>query len=672
MKRMRVKWKTILGLVAIVGMIFSSYYGILPLGTGEEQKDLGATPKSAELSVTLVDHFGSYGAGDGQFNGPFQMAINSSGYIYVTDEVNHRVQIFTPAGQYFSQWGGSGSGNGQFNHPCGIAINGSGYVYVSEWTGDRVQIFTSSGQYISEWGSSGTANGQFDGALGLTVSSTGYVYVADGDNNRIQVFDSVGVYITKWGGSGSGDGQFSRPTAIAINSLGKFYVADSGNYRVQVFDAGHQFISEFGGYGTSDGLFNNIYGVAVNSSDYVFVTDYSNDRIQVFTASGQFYFNWGTSGTSTGMLDGPVGIDFNSVGHVYVSEIGNDRVQSFDVSGSGSTTTSTTDSTSTSSSETSSSESSTSSNTSSNTSPSSGSDTDFVLDVLPWILGVVAVVVVGVVLKATMSGKVKGEGKKGLERARNAVMTEDYNGALQTLEPLLPKLRKAKMKEAGEVEAMIKNVKLHQGINSALTRYQQQARSGGVAEAVKGLEKLNQHAGKNSASLVPQLLQRVSQTLQQLTENMNSAAAQIRGTLSQVSQYMDAQNYDQAVQFLNGKKMEATTAGLTALAKDIDSRMQNITRFKKLFNLFKISSKVKLDDVQRILGMNREELLQSLMEWQNTLKGFKIDGDFLTLEDASSLGGLMGALDSQFDEWEEKEQTKEGKIEDFNMDDFEI
>jgi hypothetical protein len=297
---------------------------------------------------------------------------------------------------------------------------------------------------------------------------------------------------------------------------------------------------------------------------------------------------------------------------------------------------------------------------------------DFVTQVLPWILGVVGVIVVGVVLKVSKSGKVKGDAKKGLSRSRNLIMTEDYNGALQTLEPLLPKLRKAKMKEAGEVEAMIKNVKLHQGINSALTRYQQQARSGGVAEAVSGLQKLNQHAGKNRANLNPQLLQRVSQTLQQLTSTMDQSANVIRQTLGQVTQYMEAKDYDQAVQFLNGKKMEAQNAGLTDLAKDIDGRMQNITRFKKLFNLFKISSKVKLDDVQRILGMNREELLQSLMEWQNTLKGFKIDGDYLTLEDSGSLGGLMGVLDSQFDEWEEKEQSKEGKIEDFNMDDFEI
>jgi hypothetical protein len=65
-------------------------------------------------------------------------------------------------------------------------------------------------------------------------------------------------------------------------------------------------------------------------------------------------------------------------------------------------------------------------------------------------------------------------------------------------------------------------------------------------------------------------------------------------------------------------------------------------------------------------------MLQSLMEWQNTLKGFKIDGDYLSMEDAGSLDGLMGALDSQFDDWEEKEHSKEGKIEDFNMDDFEI
>jgi hypothetical protein len=232
-----------------------------------------------------------------------------------------------------------------------------------------------------------------------------------------------------------------------------------------------------------------------------------------------------------------------------------------------------------------------------------GSSIDFVSDVLPWLLGVVGVIVFIGIVKAASTSSTKSGAKKVLERGRNMVMTEDYNGALQILEPQLPKLRKAKLKEAGEVEALIKNVKLHQGVASAFTRYQQQHRSGDAKGALDGLKQLSAHANRNKANLNPQLVNRVNQEMQQIGSSMDQSANVIRQTLGQVTQYMEAQDYDQAVQFLSGKKAESQKAGLVALSKEIDDRIQNITRFKKLFNLFKISSKVKLDDASIFNGM---------------------------------------------------------------------
>ena len=80
-------------------------------------------------------------------------AVNASGYVYVADTNNHRIQELTPTGQYVTQWGSSGTGNAQFYYPYGIAVNASGYVYVADTNNNRIQVFTPSGQYVTQWGS---------------------------------------------------------------------------------------------------------------------------------------------------------------------------------------------------------------------------------------------------------------------------------------------------------------------------------------------------------------------------------------------------------------------------------------------------------------------------------------------------------------------------------------
>ena len=50
-------------------------------------------PVCAQKFVTL---WGSEGTGNGQFNTPAGIAIDSSGNLYVVDEGNNRIQVFAP------------------------------------------------------------------------------------------------------------------------------------------------------------------------------------------------------------------------------------------------------------------------------------------------------------------------------------------------------------------------------------------------------------------------------------------------------------------------------------------------------------------------------------------------------------------------------------------------
>lgn len=68
----------------------------------------------------------------------------------------------TPQPNFVTQWGQAfGSGNGQFNHPLGVAVDTAGNVYVVDSGNYRIEKFTSNGAFLSQWGSAGTGNGQF-------------------------------------------------------------------------------------------------------------------------------------------------------------------------------------------------------------------------------------------------------------------------------------------------------------------------------------------------------------------------------------------------------------------------------------------------------------------------------------------------------------------------------
>ena len=78
----------------------------------------------AEGGYSFLRAWGEYGSsGNGEFDGPYGIAIDNSDNLYVADSYNDRIQKFDANGGIFTTWGSSGSGNGQFDYPVGIAID---------------------------------------------------------------------------------------------------------------------------------------------------------------------------------------------------------------------------------------------------------------------------------------------------------------------------------------------------------------------------------------------------------------------------------------------------------------------------------------------------------------------------------------------------------------------
>lgn len=251
----------------------------------------------------VVATFGSQGAGEGQFNQPYGIAIDpASGDLYVAERGNHRVQRITRTGAFVMSWGSQGTAQGQFNEPIGVAVDAEGVVYVTEHTNHRVQKLrvTQSGTTwsttnLAMWGTQGSGDGQFNIPYGISVDGSGNVWVADGFNGRVQRFDTSGAFRGVLGGAGTGPGQFLVATDVKLDAAGNVFVCstnpdpqnasatDANSQWISRFNAGGTFVSRWGGtHGAGPGQFRLPFFVALGANNRAYVSDYYNRRIQVF------------------------------------------------------------------------------------------------------------------------------------------------------------------------------------------------------------------------------------------------------------------------------------------------------------------------------------------------------------------------------------------------------
>lgn len=303
------------------------------------------------------------------FQHPASVAVDSAGYVYVSEPEKHRIQKFDANGVFITQWGGFGSANGQFNSPRGIAVDlTANVVYVADSGNSRIQKFTTAGAFVAKWGTYGNLPAQFRSPTAIAVDAAGSVYVADAVLKRIQIFTSAGTLVTSWGGqTGTGDGQFSPFSGlggIAISAAGNVYISDTGNHRIMTFTPTGGFLGwagrctsgvncdtvsqrsrgltctaatcavtpqpSVGSGGTGDGQFI-LPGQLVLAPNGLYVADTTNDRIQILDASG-FKAKWGTRGVAPGEFRQPLGVAVTST-TVYVADTGNNRIQKFDLKG---------------------------------------------------------------------------------------------------------------------------------------------------------------------------------------------------------------------------------------------------------------------------------------------------------------------------------------------------
>ncbi len=261
--------------------------------------------------------WGSTGAAPGQFVQPFGVEVAADGYVYVADQINERVQVFTDTGDPITSWAIPPGPNG-FAYPTGICVR-DGVVWVSANQGQHVTRWTTSGTLL---GYAAAPPGGWAYPTSIAADAAGDILVCNSYYNEVIRLNSSGAYL---GGFATG----GAPYGIDIDAAGNIYVGCYGSDNVVKHSPTGAFLLSWGGTGSGPGQFNSAEGLAHDALGDIYVCDTGNDRIQKFTSSGAFLCEFGGLGTTLGLMDIPSDLSIASNGEIFVCEYGNNRIQRF-------------------------------------------------------------------------------------------------------------------------------------------------------------------------------------------------------------------------------------------------------------------------------------------------------------------------------------------------------
>jgi sugar lactone lactonase YvrE len=331
------------------------------------------------LAIPAAAQTISTAAGNTTWGGPIDVAVDTSGNMYVADylkdsvyKIDRLANVTTIAGTGVPGFSGDGAlaTAAQLNHPTSVAVDADGTVYIADYNNYRIRRIDTKG-IITTFAGTGRSgftgdNGPANNAtislpLDMVVDGSGNLLIAEYGNARIRKVTRSGI-ITTIAGTGrrasTGDNgpplaADIDPAALVIGADGSIYFADS-SYRgsptgpkVRKISADGTKVTTVAGSGArgsaGDGgpalsaSFLSIDGIALDSGGNLYIGEYDGARIRK-VASGTngitTYAGTAVAGLSgdgglaiKAQFNGPVGLVVDSAGNLDVADYSNRRIR---------------------------------------------------------------------------------------------------------------------------------------------------------------------------------------------------------------------------------------------------------------------------------------------------------------------------------------------------------
>jgi len=342
---------------------------------------------------------------------PSGLTIDGKGNIYISDPGNSRVRMVTPAGTISTVVGSGGKCepstktcgdgglalNASLNVPLNVALDSTGNIYVADASDHRIRAVNMQAAAITVFGvtiqpgniatvaGNGTmcnnpVNACGDGGLATAANlnypesvggdTAGNLYIADTHDNRIRMVNASTGIITSVVGVGKscltptgscGDGgpasraNLSFPSSMFLDSSNNIYIVDSWDHKVRFVNMGTTTLTVFGvavkagNIGTVAGIgsagftgdngpaksaqLNFPDNVSLDSTGNLLIGDTGNQRIRQIDTTGTITTiagggMGGDGGAATnGVLVNPYNVAEDSAGNVYVADTANNRIR---------------------------------------------------------------------------------------------------------------------------------------------------------------------------------------------------------------------------------------------------------------------------------------------------------------------------------------------------------
>ncbi len=342
--------------------------------------------------ITTIAGTGTYAStGDGgaataaSFRAIVDIAVDRRRNIYIAESDNNKIRRIDSSGVVttFAGTGTSGfSGDGgaataaTLHSPFGVAVDSSGNVYISDGVNHRIRKVDTSGVITTIAGRGSTGGtGAFGGDGGAATAArlaypasiafdiSGNLYIVDANNFRVRKINTSGI-ISTFAGNGSGgySGDGGPATAAGLwggTSLfvagGNLYLCDVNTHRIRKVNSS-RIISTIAGTGTSsysgDGgaataaYLNNPRGVVVDASGNVYISDQNNSRVRKIDTSGVIttLAGTGTSGhtgdggpATAAQIEKPAGLAIDGNGDLLMGDTNDGVIRKISISGTSTT-----------------------------------------------------------------------------------------------------------------------------------------------------------------------------------------------------------------------------------------------------------------------------------------------------------------------------------------------